>query len=265
MLTRTFRSQRVEIRYYISHPPGDSAGCIVFTHGFCADHSIFDLQLNSFTDRYDVVTWDIPLHGASRPYENYSTEAAAGELLGILDAEELTGPAVLVGHSVGTFIHRVFAAMHPERVRGIVEISGLLPAGGRRSFRLNVLSRSSRIIASMPFRRYRRIFAGRTCITDRSRIRIKASLIRLGRGGTTAAARCCLDPLPALPAPAAPDCPVLSVIGESERLPLYGRSSRSDGTVVLPRAGHYPTCDAPAAFNRELDGFIGRLPKMPPQ
>jgi len=55
----------------------------------------------------------------------YST--LAGELAGVLDLAGVDVPAVLVGHSMGSNVVRVFAGRHPERVAGLVFVDGSLP------------------------------------------------------------------------------------------------------------------------------------------
>lgn len=78
-----------------------------------------------------TVTYDRPGTGncPPRPAPNpplpYS--AFADELAAVLDERGITRPAVLVGHSIGSLIVRVFAARYPDRVAGVVHVDGSIP------------------------------------------------------------------------------------------------------------------------------------------
>jgi pimeloyl-ACP methyl ester carboxylesterase len=78
-----------------------------------------------------VITYDRPGIGASppRPAPNppLTYSAFAGELAALLDHLGIGRPVVLVGHSVGSLIIRMFAAAHPDQVAGTVHVDGSLP------------------------------------------------------------------------------------------------------------------------------------------
>jgi pimeloyl-ACP methyl ester carboxylesterase len=59
-------------------------------------------------------------HGdADKPADGYRFEDFAGDLTAFLDALGI-GPAVLVGHSLGSYVPQRFAMDHPDRVLGLV-------------------------------------------------------------------------------------------------------------------------------------------------
>lgn len=118
---RTLNTARGYVYYWISRPEKANAKCIVFTHGLTANHSMFEKQTESFRQDYTVITWDIPLHGLSRPYHDFSYENCAHDLLGILDQENIS-KAVLVGMSMGGYPCQAFASRYPERVEGFVAL-----------------------------------------------------------------------------------------------------------------------------------------------
>jgi pimeloyl-ACP methyl ester carboxylesterase len=78
-----------------------------------------------------VISYDRPGIGASppRPAPNppLGYGKLAAELAALLDHLGVTAPAVLVGHSVGSLIIRVFAGAYPGRVAGMVYVDGSVP------------------------------------------------------------------------------------------------------------------------------------------
>jgi pimeloyl-ACP methyl ester carboxylesterase len=78
-----------------------------------------------------VISYDRPGIGASPPRPAPSRPLSYGkfaaELAALLDHLGVAGPAVMVGHSVGSLIIRVFAGAYPGRVGGMVHVDGSLP------------------------------------------------------------------------------------------------------------------------------------------
>lgn len=118
---RNIKSQNGITHYWIERNNNASAKCIVFTHGLTANHSMFEKQIEYFSSEYHVITWDVPLHGLSRPYLNFSYKQTAIELHSILQAENIT-KTVLVGMSMGGYPSQMFADMYPEMVEGFVAL-----------------------------------------------------------------------------------------------------------------------------------------------
>jgi len=78
-----------------------------------------------------VISYDRPGIGASPPRPGPNPPLGYGrlaaELAALLDHLGVTAPAVLVGHSVGSLIIRVFAGAYPGRVAGMVYVDGSAP------------------------------------------------------------------------------------------------------------------------------------------
>ncbi len=121
MQSRELKTDRGAVCYWIGRHRDKPAKCIVFTHGLTADHSMFERQTEYFSREYTVITWDVPLHGRSRPYRDFSYKNCAEDLLGILEQEEIP-KVVLVGMSMGGYPSQEFAARWPERVEGFVAL-----------------------------------------------------------------------------------------------------------------------------------------------
>lgn len=50
---------------------------VFLLHGLTANHAMFDKQIEFLSGKYNVIVWDAPAHGKSRPYSNFSYEDAA--------------------------------------------------------------------------------------------------------------------------------------------------------------------------------------------
>jgi pimeloyl-ACP methyl ester carboxylesterase len=118
---KSVKSERGTTHYWIFRNANKSATCIVFTHGLTANHMMFEKQVEFFSREYTVITWDVPLHGESRPYTDFSYENTAVELKAILDAECIE-KAVLVGMSMGGYPCQEFAISYPQRVIAFIAL-----------------------------------------------------------------------------------------------------------------------------------------------
>jgi Predicted hydrolases or acyltransferases (alpha/beta hydrolase superfamily) len=118
---RTIKSANGVTHYWIAKKEDANAKSIVFTHGLTANHMMFEKQVEYFSEQHTVITWDVPLHGESRPYTNFSYENTAKELRAILAAEHI-GEVVLVGMSMGGYPSQEFAIRYPEMVLGFVAL-----------------------------------------------------------------------------------------------------------------------------------------------
>lgn len=95
---------------------------LVFLPGLTADHRLFDKQVEAFESTYNLLAWDAPGHGKSRPFVmDFTLAQKAAWLHAILQAEGITAP-VLVGQSVGGYLSQAYIQAYPGEVRGFVSI-----------------------------------------------------------------------------------------------------------------------------------------------
>lgn len=121
MVEKSLVSERGRTYYWIDKNKNSDAKCIVFTHGLTANHNMFEKQVEFFKKDYTVITWDVPLHGKSRPYSDFSYHNTALELNSTLEAEDIE-KVVLVGMSMGGYPSQMFASMYPNKVAGFVAL-----------------------------------------------------------------------------------------------------------------------------------------------
>lgn len=102
---------------------GDAGGVpVILLHGYTDSWFSFSSTLAGFDASYRVFALSQRGHGDSgRPAGTYAMTDFADDVIGFMDAMEIAD-AVLVGHSMGSFIARQAAHGAPQRVRKLVLI-----------------------------------------------------------------------------------------------------------------------------------------------
>lgn len=107
--------------YFVSDEWVGGRDTLVFLHGLTGDHTMFEQQFEYFCGKYNIIAWNAPAHGESRPFADFTYQKAAEALKQILD-ETGVPSAVLAGQSMGGFIAQSFIKRYPDRVRAFIGI-----------------------------------------------------------------------------------------------------------------------------------------------
>jgi pimeloyl-ACP methyl ester carboxylesterase len=120
MATAQINGQQI---FFVDHgSPRDGAPTIIFSHGFLMDHEMFDAQVDAFSDRCRIVTWDERGFGATvHDGEPFSYWDSAADLLALMDHLGIDH-AILAGMSQGGFLSLRAALLAPDRVTGLILI-----------------------------------------------------------------------------------------------------------------------------------------------
>ena len=121
MIEKILETASGNVHYWISDQIKPDRITIFFLHGLTASHDLFEKQIGHFSGAYNVIAWDAPAHGASRPYRDFTYEKAANAAEAILRANKIDG-AVFVGQSMGGFITQSVIKRYPYLVKGFVSI-----------------------------------------------------------------------------------------------------------------------------------------------
>jgi len=106
---------------------GSAKQAVILVHGWTCDESSWDAQVPVLSQKYRVITLDLPGHGHSDPPKDgkFSMTGFARAVEAVR-AEAKVDKVVLVGHSMGTPVIREYARLYPKHVVGLVPVDGLV-------------------------------------------------------------------------------------------------------------------------------------------
>ena len=113
--------------YEAAGDPGSPT--LVFLHGIGGAARAWRGQLETFSDRYRAMAWDMPGYGGSAPLPSVSIAALADALQDFLQQVGATKP-ILVGHSIGGMIVQQLLVKSPH-IAGAVVLAQTSPAFGK--------------------------------------------------------------------------------------------------------------------------------------
>lgn len=107
-----------DIHYLAWGEPGRRG--LVFVHGGGAHAHWWTHVAAPFARQYRVAALDLSGHGDSGWRDTYSLELWAAEVMAVADDAGIEGPPVVIGHSMGGFVTIATAALHSDRLAGVI-------------------------------------------------------------------------------------------------------------------------------------------------
>jgi pimeloyl-ACP methyl ester carboxylesterase len=230
----------------------EDAPTLVFLHGTRVTRAMWRPQVAGLTDRYRVVTVDLPGHGvlADMPFRMPRAVAIARSVI-----NRTGGRAIVVGQSLGGYVAMELAATHPGHVAGLVLCNS---TGEPRS----VARRAPRAVGIYLVDRVAERYLGRGApvhpdgpVAGPAPRATNGWLFKGGyRAAVTALRTSFMPQLAAYPGP------VLLVNGAAD--PLFRRGEGAflaacrDGRLhVIEGAGHLVNSEQPEVFNAAIREF----------
>lgn len=103
----------------LSYTDTGEGDVVVLLHGFCESRSLWTDFEKVLSEKYRVISPDLPGFGESRLLdENVSMEYFAKEIVVLIDALKIE-KCVVVGHSLGGYIALAMAEAYPDILKGI--------------------------------------------------------------------------------------------------------------------------------------------------
>lgn len=253
------------VYYWLSDCFDHDKPTLFFLHGMTGDHSMFQEQMGYFFDKYNLVLWDAPAHGKSRPFEGFTYEKAANIIKQIFEKSNIT-QAVFVGQSMGGFITQAVIKRFPAIVKAFVAIDST-PYGNSYYSKSDVfwLKQIEWMAYLCPLGWLKKAVAKQVSETSNTYNNMLSMLsvydkkelcylMGIGYAGFLDD-NCNLDI----------SCPVLLLLGEKDRtgkVKLYNKMwSKQTGydLIIVENAGHNSNVDNPVVVNQEIEKFVEGL------
>ena len=77
MIEKFIETADGKVYYWVSENMIKDRKNLFFLHGMTGDHTMFAQQYEYFNDKYNIILWDTPAHGKSRPFNNFDYEICA--------------------------------------------------------------------------------------------------------------------------------------------------------------------------------------------
>ncbi len=108
---------------------------LLFVHGFCLDHRMWESQMDYFSKFYTCISVDLRGFGKSSlpADQSYSNHEDLFELLAFL---QINQPVILIGLSMGARAVVNFALMYPQKTMAIVLVDGAIDGFAFKDFNL---------------------------------------------------------------------------------------------------------------------------------
>ena len=259
---KSLKTPNGEIYYWFSKNRINSDLCIVFCHGLTADHSLFEKQIDFFTSRYKILLWDIPLHGKSIPYKNFTYDNVVDGLNQIIE-KECASKLIFVGQSGGGFISQAFINKYPGNVHGFVGV-GTTPLGLKyyKKSELFWVKHFATIAKLYPYSLYRKVCPKKVAVTPEARDNMYKTLVSLSKKDMLNATNAVYQEFLKVKESVQFPFPILLTYGEFDKVGLVAKYNQNWAKAtnarlkVIKNASHNANYDNSMGFNHILNDYI---------
>lgn len=259
------KTPRGNIFYWVNDNEVTSDISLVFCHGLTADHTLFEMQVDAFKNTNRILLPDIPLHGKSIPYTDFSFQHVAADLMRIIEKENINN-IVFVGQSAGGYIAQAFIDTYPDRVIGFVGV-GTTPFGMQYYSKSELfwVKHFAAIAKLYPYGYYCKASSKSTSLTQPAQKNMYDVLVKLGKKNMLKAAKSVYTEFLKTDKSVRFPFPILLTYGESDSVGLVKKYNKqwaeAEGhtLVVIKNASHNANYDNHIDFNKLLNEYINRV------
>lgn len=246
---------------------------LVLLHAFPLDHGIWERQL-PLADHLRLIAPDLRGFGGSGAGVPTSIAELADDVIALLDALHVEGPAVICGISMGGYVAQHVVARHPDRVTAAILVDTKLDAdtaearAGRADLAAKVGRLGQGILAEAMIPRLLGASAEARGLPGRADA--EALLRRLVLAQPVATIQAALAALGDRPdmtdAMRRARPPMLLVVGQEDAITPPACLEAAEEVIPdaklleIPHAGHLAPLEQPAIFNEAVLEFLRELP-----
>lgn len=243
---------------------------VLMSHGAGGSHlSLEPLADTLAAEGFRAITWDMPIHGESRPCPaGFSAAQVRRDLVTLLDTLGLE-QVILLGQSFGGAVAQAATRDHPERVRALVILGSpwitgpwtdadkLPMAGAAQAMEALPADQLPGVLAQIIAASSPRPEAMEQTLAALQTMPPKEDFLQVWK-----AAGDFIDPDPDYRTPV-PLCLIRGVLDTTMAVDTWmPRWAEAEGIteIVIPNAGHLVDLDAPAAVREAIVTFLRSLP-----
>lgn len=258
MTTFALSADGVRIAYSTA---GHGKTALVFIHGGLADRTFWSNQIETFSDRFQVIALDLAGHGESgRNRAAWSIQAFGRDVHAVAEAENVS-QAVMIGNSLGGPAGMEAALLMPERTRAVIGVDTfhlldhrLDPAEVKeraRQFQADYAGMVRQMVAALFHPD-----ADPALMSD-----IEKRMIGASDADTAGAMFATFSEYDTAASVARLKAPIRCINGDIFPVNFErNRALHADfDAVILPHTGHYPMLECPEEFNRRLSEVLANL------
>ncbi len=241
---------------------GDGDLTVVLVHGWSCDRSYFQRQLETFSDRYTVVTLDLAGHGESTQGREDSTITLfAADVAAVVRKLDLKR-VVLVGHSMGGDVVVAAARLLKGRVVGLIWIDDYKDLE-RPSSDAEIEAYAAKFRADFPRmadKLVRSLFRADAdpALVDRIARDVASAPARVGASSIESSFKYAREIPGAL---AELKLPVIAINADNGATDVASLARHGVKAVVMQGVGHFPMLEDPKRFDALLASAIEELQK----
>lgn len=267
---RIHQSRAGQIHYWISEEINLRLPWLVWLPGLTADHRLFLPQLLHFQKQANMLVWDPPAHGKSKPYDlaEFTVDGLSHRLHDILHAEGIEKP-ILAGLSYGGYVAQGYLHNYPQAADGVIIMdSAPLKKPYFKRWELWALAHTGTLFKLIPWRLLVESGVRSAACTPAGQklMRIwmeetsREAYIALAVQGYKALGEAINLDLPyKINVPALIICGELDKAGTAKTLNKKWAATEKLPIVWVPNAGHLSTIDNPDAVNTAINEFLKKF------
>lgn len=114
-MDKFLKFQKKNIRYR----DNGSGQCVVLLHGFTESLEIWNNFAKKLSNKYRIITIDLPGHGKTDCFNNIHTMSFMADIVNIVIKHLKIKKILLIGHSMGGYVSLEFAQKYPKKLAGL--------------------------------------------------------------------------------------------------------------------------------------------------